>query len=149
MRIEEEIKQKNFSSDFEKLAVNILFSCSWLNKYQKRIFGEFQITATQYNILRILRGQNKNPVSVNLLRERMIDKMCDASRLVERLRAKGLVERKASENDRRKTDVSISKKGLELLNKLDDINKKFEKLFESLDILEVKELNNLLDKMRG
>ncbi|MBI1933712.1 MAG: MarR family transcriptional regulator, partial [Ignavibacteriales bacterium] len=65
MKLEEEIKQKKFKSDFQKLAVNLIYSHGWLMNYQKKFFDQYGITGTQYNILRILRGQHPNPVSVN------------------------------------------------------------------------------------
>jgi DNA-binding MarR family transcriptional regulator len=149
MKIEDEIKQKSFKSEYQKLAVNVIFTHGWLMSFQKGLFENHDITSTQYNILRILRGQYPNPISINILKERMLDKMSDTSRLVERLRVKELVDRKICENDRRKSDVNITNKGLGLLKSLDDIDSKFEQLFDSLNSVEVKTLNNLLDKMRG
>ena len=108
MKLEDEIKQKKFNSEFQKLAVNIIYTHSWLTYSQSKIFEQHGITLTQYNILRILRGQHPNPASVNLLKERMLDKRSDASRMVERLRVKGLVKRKICPNDRRKAEVLIT-----------------------------------------
>jgi DNA-binding MarR family transcriptional regulator len=149
MKLEEEIKQSKFKNDYQKLAVNILFTHGWLMSFQKKIFEEFDLTTTQYNILRILRGQSPNPISINLLKERMLDKMSDTSRLIERLRKKDLVDRKICKNDRRKSDVKITEKGLELLKKLDDVDEKMEKVLSNLSKQEVKTMNLLLDKMRG
>ncbi len=149
MRLEEEIKQKSFKSEYQKLAVNILFTHGWLASCGKGLFENHDITTTQYNILRILRGQYPCPISINLLKERMLDKMSDTSRLIERLRIKGLVDRKTCEKDRRKSDVKITEKGLQLLENLDDIDLKYEKLLEGLNLSEAKALNDLLDKMRG
>src|SRR6056300_542617 len=149
MRIEEEIKQKKFSNEFEKLAVNIIFSHSWLSSLQGKILRKFGVTATQYNILRILRGQYPNPASVNLLKERMLDKRSDASRIVERLRIKGLVKRKICPNDRRKAEVLITEIGLELLENLDKHDVELDKAFKHLSTKEAKTINDLLDKMRG
>lgn len=149
MRLEEEIKQKSFKSEYHKLAVNLLFSHGWLMPLQKEMFDNYDITTTQYNILRILRGQYPNPMSINLLKERMLDKMSDTSRLVERLRIKGFVNREICSKDRRKSDVKITAEGLLVLKSLDHIDTKYEKLFEYLSFSEVKLLNDLLDKMRG
>jgi DNA-binding MarR family transcriptional regulator len=107
------------------------------------------ITGAQYNILRILRGQYPNPASVNLLKERMLDKMSDASRLVERLLQKDLVDRKICPDDRRRVEVIITERGLNLLKELDQKDDEFDVLFKSLDENEVKAANDLLDKMRG
>ncbi len=149
MKIEEEIKQKSFKSEYQKLAVNLLFSHGWLISLQKGLFEKHDITLVQYNILRILRGQHPNPISVNLLKERMLDRMSDTSRLVERLRIKGLLERKSCKQDRRKSDVKITDKGLKLLSTLEPTELKIENTLQTLNIDEAKTLNNLLDKMRG
>ena len=149
MKLELEIKQKAFKSEFHKLAVNLLFSHGWLMSSHKELLQNQEITITQYNILRILRGQYPSPVSINLLKERMLDKMSDTSRLIERLRIKGLVDRKVCKDDRRKSDVKITDSGLDTLKKLDYIDSGYEKLFEELNQVEVNLLNDLLDKMRG
>ncbi|MCB0729453.1 MAG: MarR family transcriptional regulator [Ignavibacteriae bacterium] len=149
MKLEEEIKQRKFKTDYQKLAVNIMFTHGWLITFQKKIFDKYGITGTQYNILRILRGQHPESVSVNTLRERMLDKMSDTSRLVERLRLKKLLIRNICQNDRRKSDINITEKGLQLLKELDTIDSEFENLFNTLSLSEVETLNNLLDKMRG
>ena len=149
MKIEEEIKQKSFKSEYQKLAVNLLFTHGWLISLQKGLFEKHDITIAQYNILRILRGQHPNPLSVNLLKERMLDKMSDTSRLVERLRIKGLLERKTCKQDRRKSDVKITDKGLELLSTLEPIDMQIENILQILNNDEAKTLNNLLDKIRG
>lgn len=148
MRIEEEIQQKTFKSEYHKLAVNIIFTHGWLTSLQRSLFDKFSITVNQYNILRILRGQHPNPISVNLLKERMLDKMSDTSRLVERLRTKGLVERKICKNDRRKSDVKVTSKGLELLAELEPIDLEVERTLKALSKDEAETLNDLLDKMR-
>lgn len=149
MKIENEIKQKSFKTEFQKLAVNLMFTHGWLMTSNKELLQEYDITITQYNILRILRGQYPNPISINLIKDRMLDKMSDTSRLVERLRTKGLVDRKVCNNDRRKSDVNITESGLELLKKLDHIDEESEKLFSHLSKKEAIQLNDLLDKLRG
>jgi DNA-binding MarR family transcriptional regulator len=129
--------------------VNLLFTHGWLVSFQKKLFENHEITNAQFNILRILRGQYPDPVSINILKERMLDKMSDTSRLVERLRMKGLVDRKICKEDRRKSDVKITDKGLELLKNLDYIDDSFQNIFNKINIKEAKDLNNLLDKLRG
>jgi len=148
MRIEDEIKQKAFKSEYEKLVVNLIFTHNWLIHILKEQLQNFEITITQYNILRILRGQYPTPVSINLLKDRMLDKMSDTSRLVERLRVKGLVDRKISTDDRRKSDVKITDKGLKLLKNLDYIDSKAEAILSSINEKEAKSINRLLDKLR-
>src|SRR3989339_1932793 len=110
MKLEEEIKQSKFRNEYHKLAVNIMYSYGWLMNLQAKLFIKYDITGNQFNILRILRGQYPNPATVNLLKERMLDKMSDASRLVERLRIKGFIKRDLKPNDRRCVDVIISEK---------------------------------------
>jgi DNA-binding MarR family transcriptional regulator len=149
MRLEDEIKQKSFRNEYHKLAVNILYTHGWLLEFNNKILQKFKLTAQQYNVLRILRGQHPNTASVNLLKERMLDKMSDVSRLVERLRVKGLLERTICEIDRRRADVKISDKGLELLRDIDKLNTEFDKLFSNLSPKETDQINNLLDKLRG
>lgn len=148
MRLEDEIKQKAFKSEYQKLAVNIIFTHGWLNSLQKKQFDSFGITTAQYNILRILRGQHPNPASINLLKERMLDKMSDTSRLIERLRVKGLVDRKICSDDRRKSDVKITAQGLKLLSDLDEVEDRIENNLSNISRKEAKTLNDLLDKMR-
>jgi DNA-binding MarR family transcriptional regulator len=149
MKLEGEIKQEKFRNEYHKLAVNIVFTHNWLMGLQSGIFNGFGITANQFNILRILRGQYPKPATIYLLKERMMDKMCDASRLVERLRIKGFVNRELSLDDRRRVDVIITGEGLNLLSEIDKLNSKYDAFFENLSDDEAKLLNNLLDKMRG
>lgn len=149
MKLEDEIKQKKFKNEYHKLAVNLIYTHGWLLNHQSQFFKKFQITGAQYNILRILRGQHPNPASINLLKERMLDKMSDTSRLVERLRQKGLVEREICPNDRRKVEVVITEKGMELLKSMDNIEDHFEIIFKNLKTNEAQLLNEYLDKLRG
>ncbi len=149
MKLEEEIKQKRFKNQKHKLAVNILYTHGWLVKSHSQIFREFGLTIPQYNILRILRGRHPEPANINLLKDRMIDKMSDVSRLVERMRTKGLIDRKICENDRRRADVVITDKGLELLAELDNVEENFLDILHNLCDEEAHQLNELLDKLRG
>src|SRR5258708_7664949 len=110
--IGEEIRQKKFSSEYHKMALNIIYTGNWITSVNGDRLKKHKLTPPQFNILRILRGQHPNPATVNLLIERMLDKMSNASRLVDKLKEKGLVERKTSENDRRACDVMITKRGL-------------------------------------
>jgi len=149
MEIEKEIKQnKSFSSEYQKLVVNIMFTNSWLNTKQSKIFKPYGISPQQYNILRILRGQLPNPACVSLLQDRMIDKMSNASRLVDKLKLKKLVERKECKADRRQVDIIITDKGLDLLNTINIAVEASENNFKSISVDEAKELNRILDKLR-
>lgn len=149
MKIEEAIKQKKFKSDFEKLVVNILYTSKWLEYKQGKLFKNYDITQPQFNLLRILRGQYPKAASVNLLIDRMLDKTSNASRIVEALRKKGLVDRKECLTDRRKVDVVINEKGLSILQKAgNELSGLHETHKKSLDKEELVILNDLLDKLR-
>jgi DNA-binding MarR family transcriptional regulator len=149
MRIEKEIKQKSFKSEYQKLTVNLMYTGSWLNVKNHDHLKPFGITIQQYNILRILRGQHPNPTTVTLLIERMLDKMSNVSRLVEKLRIKGLVNRRECEKDRRAVDVLITDKGLALLKEIEKHEEAWEESFHTLSPQEAQQLNDLLDKLRG
>lgn len=150
MELEKEIKQKKFINEYQKATVNIIYTANWLNYSHSKFMKKYGISPQQYNILRILKGQYPQAASVNLLIERMLDKMSNASRLVEKLKQKELVERKQCEKDRRQVDVVITKKGIELLEKMNTHFDKFEA--ENLKAItkdEARELNRILDKLRG
>lgn len=149
MKLEDEIKQKEFKNEYAKGVVNLIYTFNWLDAQTREFLKAFDITSQQFNILRILRGQHPSPVTINLLKERMLDKMCDASRMVERLKVKNLVERQVCETDRRAVDIIITKKGLDLLAKIDKDMPDYEKIMQSLNASEIKQLNILLDKLRG
>ncbi len=149
MKLEDEIKQTKFNSEYQKLAVNIIFTHNWLNGNQFAFLKKYNLTPQQFNVLRILRGQHPEMASVSLIKERMLDKMSDASRLVDRLVSKGLVERHICPKDRRKADVGITDVGLKLLGNIDI---EMKPIFDNLKNLTKKEavlLNSLLDKLRG
>jgi DNA-binding MarR family transcriptional regulator len=149
MKLEEEISQNHFRNEYHKAAVNMIFSYNWLIDQQVRFFKPYGITIQQYNILRILRGQHPKPATIKLIKERMLDKMSDASRIVEKLRLKGLIERTICSHDRRNVDVIITKNGLEILAALDEYGEKLDAELSTLNEEEVKSLNDLLDKLRG
>ncbi len=147
MGIEKDIQQQAFRNEYQKATVNIIFSAGWLNERIKNFFDAEDITSQQYNILRILRGSQK-PMSTLQIRERMLDKMSDTSRIVERLLKKGLVEKKVCPSDKRLVDVIIAKKGLTLLEKLDKKNDALDDILKGLSLDDARALNRLLDKMR-
>jgi DNA-binding MarR family transcriptional regulator len=148
MKLEEEIKQSKFKSEYQKLSINIIYTANWLSHSQYTHCKKHDITSEQFNILRILRGQYAKPVTINLLIERMLNKMSNASRLVEKLKTKGMVERKTNKADRRACDVLITKKGLSLLLELDEAEKEWNKMISHISINEAKKMNLLLDKLR-
>jgi len=149
MQLEKEIQQEKFTSEYHKLTVNIFYTSGWLSVKHLQFFKSHGITPQQYNVLRILRGQYPKPASVNLLIERMLDKMSNASRLVDKLCDKKLTERKEAKDDKRRVDVIITDRGLELLKNLDGEVTKLEDSIKTLTEKEASQLNNLLDKMRG
>lgn len=148
MGISEDIKQPVFKSEVNKAIINIIYTNNWLNQHQMAWFKPFGLTAPQYNILRILRGQYPNPATVNLLIDRMLDKCSNASRIVDKLEGKGLVVRKQCPSDRRAVDVIISQKGLNLLTEMDGVQQEWEKKIVGLSEEECARLNELLDKLR-
>ena len=149
MRIEEEIKQTKFRSEQHKALINVIYTANWINSIHTRVLKKHGISPQQFNLLRILRGQYPKPATVNLLIERMMDKMSNASRLVDKLTTKKLVERTQCENDRRAVDVLITRKGLNLLSALDKEEKHMKEAYAELSEPDAKALNRILDKMRG
>ncbi len=149
MKLEDEIKQGKFRNEFQKLIINLIYTGGWINGRNSEFLKPFGLTNQQYNLLRILRGQYPEPATVNLLIDRMLDKMSNASRIVDKLITKKLVERKACSGDRRCVDVIITDKGLKLLQKIEIEEKNWESLSKNLSLSESKQLNKLLDKLRG
>ncbi len=148
MEIGREIKQERFKNEHQKMLINIFFTSSWLSSKHSCSLKPYGISVQQYNILRILRGQHPTPVTINLLIDRMLDKNSNASRLVEKLRLKKLVERAVSIDDRRAVNVVITQKGLALLTELDKQEELFLKELKNLSAKEAELLSNLLDKLR-
>ncbi|WKK64824.1 MarR family winged helix-turn-helix transcriptional regulator [Lutimonas zeaxanthinifaciens] len=136
----------SFSSNRLKALLNIKFTSNWLDQIGSEILKPFNISEQQYNILRILRGTEKE-ISVNQVKERMIQKSPNATRLMDKLLEKKLIVRSRCENDRRVVFVKISDKGLKLLNSID--MSEFDKYINRLSESEAVKLNELLDKMRG
>jgi DNA-binding MarR family transcriptional regulator len=149
MELEKEIQQTKFQSEYQKLLLNIIFTASWLNLRNTQRLKPYGISPQQYNILRILRGQHPNSATVTLLTERMLDKNSNASRLVEKLRLKNLLDRCECPEDRRAVNVRITDKGLALLAKLDQTEEEFRKDFEGISEEEARLLNRMLDGIRG
>ena len=145
--IEELIKQTKFRDQKHKAIISIIYTCGLLNNFHEDYFKKYNLTTQQYNALRILRGQHPKPATVNLIRERMMDKMSDASRIVERLRKAGFVDRVVNKNDRRAVDVIITEKGLAVLNEIDLNDEKTDLPTRYLSQDESKELSRLLEKM--
>lgn len=150
MGLEEDIKQgRKFTNEYEKLIVNLIYTNSWISEQQLHIFKPFGISSAQYNVLRILRGHYPKPCTINTIIDRMIDRMSNASRIVDRLEAKALVVREVSETDRRAKDVLITQKGLDLLDEVEIQSKHWMDRFKKIEEERVKEANILLDELRS
>lgn len=149
MSIEEDIKQDKFDNEFQKLAVNILYTGSWLYNANANHLKTFDITPEQFNVLRILRGSHPKAMMLADITCRMIDKSSNATRLVEKLRIKGLVKREICKGNRRQVDIFITHKGLDLLSKIDQESERWQSTLQSITKVEAKELNRILDKLRG
>ena len=147
MSLEKDIRQQSFRNEHQKGIINIIYTYNWMNEKMKKVFDAEGITAQQYNILRILRGAVK-PISTLQIRERMLDKMSDTSRIVDRLVIKGLAKKIVCKNDKRLVDVSISLKGMNLLEKIDKHENDMDAILGKLTDAETKTLNKLLDKIR-
>jgi DNA-binding MarR family transcriptional regulator len=149
MSIEHDIKQEKFTNEFDKAAVNILFTGSWLHNLNTVRFRDHGITPEQYNVLRILRGSHPKSLMLSEITARMIDKSSNCTRLVEKLRQKGLLRRDICENNRRQVDIIITEKGLSLLRKIDAEAESWLQTLKGISRAEAQELNRILDKLRG
>lgn len=148
MTIEKDIKQKHFKNPYNKLTVNLMFTNGWLNNQYAQLLKPYRITEPQYNVLKILGVFHPNPATINEIIDRMIDKMSNASRLVDKLIAKELVIKKKSPHDLRSVEVTLTEKGKKLL---DDLKEKIEVLEHSifgLDEEELKIISQLLERLR-
>lgn len=149
MKIEDEIQTKKFRNERHKATINIVFTSNWITNILEKRANVQQITLQQFNVLRILRGQYPNPVTNSLLKQRMLDKMPDISRIINRLVAKELVSRGKSAADRRAVDVKITSKGLDTLADLEESMMMMDILHDNITESECQVLNELLDKLRG
>lgn len=147
MTIEKDINQSVFQSEYQKSIINLIYTFNWMNEKINRHFEPFDITQQQFNILRILRGAGQ-PLSTLQIRQRMLDKMSDTSRIVDRLVKKGLVKKSICREDRRLVDVLLTDKGKKLLQTMDGLNEDMESIFKFLSVEEARLLNTLLDKIR-
>ena len=149
MELEEEIKQQNFKSVYQKVGINLVYTVSMMQNKHMKLLKKFGLTTSQFNILRILRGQYPGTASVNDLVDRMLDKSSNASRIVEKLKFKKLVERKVDKNDRRSVRVRVTESGLALLSKIDLLDEEFLFGQDCLTEAEASVLNDMLDRGRS
>jgi len=148
MSIEKDISQRKFKTEYQKAMINLIFTHNWMMERMKLFFEQADLTPQQFNIMRILRGAGQ-PLSTLQIRQRMLDKMSDTSRIVDRLIKKGLAKKVICKSDRRLVDVSITEKGLKLLEKLDDTQNDLDNIISNLNETDAKQLNKLLDKIRN
>jgi len=141
--------QSKFRNEHQKAIVNLLYTYNWVTERSKELFATEDITPQQFNILRILRGSHPTPLSTLQIRERMLDKMSDTSRIVDRLIAKGLVKKGICKDDRRLVDVMITEKGKKLLERLDARQDEIDNIIGNLSKKEATFLSELLDKIRA
>ncbi|MCU0395136.1 MAG: MarR family transcriptional regulator [Chitinophagaceae bacterium] len=147
MGIEIALREHTFTSDLEKAVTNLILAHNWVMEKFKTDLERFNLTSQQFNILRILKAESK-PLSTMQIRDRMLDKMSDTSRIVDRLVAKDLVSKKVSALDKRLVDVVITQKGMALLERLDNEGVRMENALSSLSAEELLRLNQLLGKLR-
>ena len=149
MGLEKDIHQVHFVSDKQKALINLLYTYGWVIEKIKDFLSKEDITHQQYNILRILRGSHPGPLSTLQIRERMLDKMSDTSRIVDRLVIKGLVKKSTCSKDKRLVDVLITEKGQKLLKKIDAEVDHVTMIMANLTDEEAADLSDVLDKLRG
>lgn len=148
MSIHDDIKQSAFKNAHQKATINILYTSNFLLEGIKAVLKKEGLTNQQFNVLRILRGSHPRPLSTLQIRERMIDKMSDTSRIVDRLVKKGLAQKAACRDDKRLVDIHITEKGLQALSRVDVLEDDFYRFPNKLSEEEAETLSKLLDKIR-
>ncbi len=148
MRLEDEIQQQKFRNQQHKLLVNLIYSYNVLSNRMQDMLKSEGLTMQQYNILRILRGQHPNPVTNTMVKERMLDKNSDVTRIIDRMIRDGLVSRVNCEADRRRVDINITQSGLDKLDRLDTRSAEMDALASSLSDEEAAMFNDMLDRLR-
>jgi DNA-binding MarR family transcriptional regulator len=148
MSLEKEIHGR-FRNEYHKGFINLTYTVKLLSYEFHKSLKAHGLSEQQYNVLRILRGfRSQAPLSIGFIKQRMLDKDSDISRIVDRLFEKGLLSRKENPDDRRQKSVEITTKGMELLDKMFSCEQKADTLLKNLSLSEVKQLNYLLDKIR-
>ncbi len=148
MSIGKDINQGRFNNEYHKASVNLLYTYNWVMERIKEICSEENLTPQQFNMLRILRGSYPEPLSTLQIRQRMLDKMSDTSRIVDRLILKGLVKKSISAKDKRLVAVLITPQGKEALDKMDARQLELDNILGNLNANEASILSDLLDKIR-
>ncbi|AEV32417.1 MarR family winged helix-turn-helix transcriptional regulator [Owenweeksia hongkongensis] len=148
MGISEEIKQSKFTSERQKAAINLFYTSNWLSEKLRAFLSNDDLTPQQFNVLRILRGSHPEPLSTLQIRERMLDKMSDTSRIVDRLVKKELVKKGTCKADKRLVDINITENGLDLLSRLDENSQDLDNHLNGISEEEAETLSTILDKIR-
>lgn len=150
MKIEKVIKQTKFESSVQKAFINIIYTANQLRDMQKEIFEAYDILPQHYNVLRIIKGKHPKPISPGEIKEVMLDKAPDITRLLDKLVKLGWINRNTCMDNRRKIDITLTQKGLNKLEKINRIVKaKIKKMQKNINEKEAEVLSDLLDKFRG
>ncbi|MBK7816084.1 MAG: MarR family transcriptional regulator [Bacteroidia bacterium] len=139
----------SFINDRQKALVNIYFTNNWLHNEYHVVLKAYNVTAQQFNILKILNEVYPKSMMVSTIKLQMLDKSSDITRLVERLLEKNLVVRRQDQKNRRKINVKLNIIGHSLVSKMDKDIRNFEGFVEHLSDKEIKQLNSLLNKIRS
>jgi DNA-binding MarR family transcriptional regulator len=146
--IKDAIQQKKFRNVNHQAQVNLIYTSNWLQNQIAKIFKKYGLSSQQYNVLRILNGSHPNSLNLSQIKSRMLDKMSDTSRVVERLRLSGYLTRVPSKEDRRESIITISKKGLKLVEEMKIEEVSMDQISKGLTAAETAQLCKLLDKFR-
>lgn len=148
--IEELIKTKPYKDPHQRAFINIIYTGSWLVGKLNQVMKPYGITEPQYNVLRILKGQHGNAINLFEIQSRMVQPMSNVSRLIDKLLNKGFVSRTERKENRRMVDISITDKGLQLIDDLEEpIQKTFKKINDNLKKEEARQLAEWLDQLRN
>lgn len=146
--VEQSLPETKFTNEYQQLRFNLLHTANWLNNEIRKILRPYGVTQKQYNILNILQQEHPNTVAIQDVRGRMIDKMSDASRMIDRLIEKGWVEKRCCTEDKRSNRVSISTAGLKLLDKMQGVSVQMDEIFQLTNPQQAAEINDLLNQLR-
>jgi DNA-binding MarR family transcriptional regulator len=149
MRIEDEIQQFKFRNQRQKMLINLIYTYNAISSKMQEFLKTESLTMQQYNILRILRGQHPNPATNSLVKERMLDRNSDVTRIIDRMIRDGLVSRVNCESDRRRVDITITDMGMEKLQRLDAMSTQMDTIASGLSEEEAVIMNDMLDKLRS
>jgi len=147
--LKDELKTKKFRNHHQEVALNILYTSGWIHSRLLPILKTYGLSAQQYNVLRILRGSTPHTLSLGELKSRMLDRMSDTSRIVDRLVKSGYVRRSTDRTDRRVSPIGITEKGMKLIEALDEKDHELDAITGNLNKEEALLLSRLLDKIRS